>query len=105
MAADRLKIDTDETGRDGIIPQKGRKAMETIKIRIIEGEMPEEDHTPVGVSMWYDRRLRMWTLYPVDAVGNQLRQASYAPRKDLALILKKDIEEEIASGNRDGWYY
>ena len=63
------------------------------------------DHTPVDVAMWYDRRLRMWTLYPVDAEGNQLRQASYAPRKDLALICKKDIEAEIASGNREGWYY
>ena len=63
------------------------------------------DHTPVGVDCWYDRHLRMWTLYPVDAEGNQLRQASYAPRKDLAMILKKDIEAEIESGDRTGWYY
>lgn len=80
-----------------------------IKITIkSNGEIISEDttdHTPVDVAMWYDRRLRMWTLYPVDAEGNQLREASYAPRKDLAKIIKKDIEEEIASGNRDGWYY
>ena len=78
--------------------------METIKIRCIN-ETPEEDHTPVDVAMWYDRRLRSWTLYPVDALGTQLAQARYAPRKDLALILKKDIEKEIESGKRDGWYY
>lgn len=76
-------------------------------IKVNGKPIPEEYETreAVGVAMWYDRRLRMWTLYPVDAEGTQLRQASYAPRKDLALILKKDIEEEIASGNRAGWYY
>ena len=79
--------------------------MECIKIRIIEGEMPEEDHTPVGVEMWYDRHLRLWCLYPVDALGTQLAQARYATRKDWALIIKKDIEDEIKSGRRDGWYY
>ena len=78
-----------------------------ITIKIKNGQITEsaEDHTPVDVAMWYDRRLRMWTLYPVDAEGNQLRQASYAPRKDLAEILKKDIWEEIESGERTGWYY
>ena len=64
-----------------------------------------EDHTPVDVAMWYDRRLRMWTLYPVDAYGNQLRQASYAPRKDLAQMLKEDIWEEIRTGNTENYYY
>ena len=79
--------------------------MITIKIngeRIMESN---DDHTPVDVAMWYDRRLRMWTLYPVDAEGNQLRQASYAPRKDKAKILKKDILAEIESGDRTGYYY
>ncbi len=68
-------------------------------------EETNEDHTPVDVAMWYDWRLRMWTLYPVDAEGNQLRQAQYAPRKDLALILKKDIWNGIESGDRTGFYY
>jgi len=78
-----------------------------ITIKIINSEIVKknEDHTPVDVAMWYDRRLMMWTLYPVDAEGNQLRQASYAPRKDLAQMLKKDIWEEIESGDRTGWYY
>ena len=64
-----------------------------------------EDHAPVGVAMWYDRHVRSWCLYPVDALGTQLAQARYAYRKDTALLLKKDIENEIESGNRDGWYY
>ena len=93
-----------DTGRDGIIPQEGRADMITIRIKGAEIENCE-DHTPVGVEMWYDRHVRSWCLYPVDALGTQLAQARYAFRKDTALILKKDIEEEIASGNRDGWYY
>ena len=74
----------------------------------VNGKPIEEitvDHSPVGVDMWYDRHLRMWTLYPVDAEGNQLRYAYYACGKDRALMLKKDIEQEIESGNREGWYY
>ena len=79
--------------------------MITIKVKNGQIEETNEDHTPVDVAMWYDRRLRMWTLYPVDAAGNQLRQASYAPRKDLAQILRKDIFAEIESGDRTGYYY
>jgi hypothetical protein len=79
-----------------------------MKIIRIDGTTINEstaDHTPVDVAMWYDRRLKLWTLYPVDSEGNQLRQASYATRKDKAMILKKDIEAEIESGNREGYYY
>ena len=79
--------------------------MATVKIRIVEGEMPEEDHTPVGVSMWYDKHFRHWVLYPVDAKGTQLKEAAYGFGKKEALRIKKDLEAEIASGNRDGWYY
>ena len=73
----------------------------------IVGNKPEhvEDHAPVGVSMWYDRHYRHWVLYPIDTEGNQLREASYAFGKAEALNVKKDIEEEISSGNRNGWYY
>lgn len=76
-----------------------------IKINGKPIEETNEDHTPVDVAMWYDRRLRMWTLYPVDAAGNQLRQAQYAQRKDLAQILKNEIWQEIESGDRTGFYY
>lgn len=79
--------------------------MLTIKVNGERVAESNEDHTPVDVAMWYDRRLRMWTLYPVDAAGNQLRQAQYAPRKDMAQILKKDILDEIEAGDRTGYYY
>ena len=76
-------------------------------IKVNGKPIPDEHETrePVAVAMWYDRRLRMWTLYPVDAEGVQLQAARYAPRKDLARILKKDIEAEIESGDRAGYYY
>lgn len=79
--------------------------MLTIKVNGERVAENNEDHTPVDVAMWYNRRLRMWTLYPVDAAGNQLRQAQYAPRKDMAQILKKDILGEIEAGDRTGYYY
>lgn len=75
-------------------------------IRILNAtEIPEEDHTPTGVAMWYDRHFRHWVIYPVDAQGTQLTEARYGFSKAEAKQIKTDFEAEIASGNRDGWYY
>ena len=47
------------------------------------------------IEMWYDRSLRLWTLYPVDAEGNQLSKgAEYAVRKAEALATKAYLEKE-----------
>lgn len=69
--------------------------------------MAEEtaDHTPARVDMFYDPHFRHWVLYPVDAEGNQLREASYAFGKKEALQVKAGIEQEIKDGNRNGYYY
>jgi hypothetical protein len=45
--------------------------------------------------MWWDRALRLWTLQLMDAEGNQIVSAQYAPRKAEALRLKAIMEEEI----------
>ena len=36
--------------------------------------------------VFYDRKLRLWTAYKVDAEGNQLGNAVYAPTKELAML-------------------
>ncbi len=67
-------------------------------IKIGEPIEPVE-YIPVSVRMWYDRHLRLWTLYPVDKDGNQTEDAQYAPNRADAEKVKKHIEStlEIAS--------
>ena len=74
-------------------------------IRIIGLDEQPVDRTPVGVEMWYDRHCRNWVLYPVDAEGNQLKEARYGFGKEDALRIKAELEEEIANGDRKDYYY
>lgn len=39
------------------------------------------DNPVNDVIIFYDRHLRMWTVYPVDADGNQLCEAEYTTNK------------------------
>ena len=78
--------------------------MGIIKIRIADAEANEVDHTPVGVECWYDPHFRHWVVYPVDAEGNQLDEARYGFGKREANQIKKDIERQIANGERFNYY-
>lgn len=57
---------------------------------------PKVDH----IEMWYDRHRRNWVLYPVDAEGNQLKEARYGFGKAEALEIKKELEDELMKGER-----
>lgn len=48
----------------------------------------------VAVEMWYDRHYRHWVIYPVDADGNQMREAIYGFGKPEAVRIRKEIEAE-----------
>ena len=52
----------------------------------------QDDAIPVAVEMWYDRSRRHWVVYPVDADGNQLKEAEYGFGKAEAMEIKKDLE-------------
>ena len=54
----------------------------------------ETDREVDHIEMWYDRHLRLWTLYPVDAEGNQMDGAQYATIKSEAKELKRLLEEQ-----------
>ena len=63
--------------------------------RIVLGTgMYYEDRAVDHIEMWYDRSRRNWVLYPVDAEGNQLAEASYGFGKKDALQTKAMLEEE-----------
>lgn len=64
-----------------------------IRISIKGKSVDEVDHKPVAIRMWYDRHTRLWTLYPVDAEGNQTDSADYAGQKEQALKLKAFLEK------------
>lgn len=77
--------------------------MDCIRIRVknADGTLTEleesffEDRKAVAVECWYDRHYRHWVLYPVDAEGNQLEEASYGFGKTEAMQMKKDMERQI----------
>lgn len=58
-----------------------------------------EDRKAVDVVMWYDRHYKHWVIYPVDAEGNQLEEASYGFGKAEAMRIKNDMLKEIKEGN------
>lgn len=70
--------------------------MEGIKIIVDGAEWNGE--TQIGkataVEMWWDRSLRLWTLYPVDENGYQLDGATYANNKTEAMRAKKELAAE-----------
>ena len=49
----------------------------------------------VAVECWYDPHYRHWVLYPVDAEGNQLDEATYDFGKTNALKTKAQMESEL----------
>ena len=72
--------------------------METIriKIRATGSYLPEvEERECTAIDCWYDPHYRHWVLYPVDAEGNQLDEASYGFGKKEAKQMKKDMESEL----------
>lgn len=65
------------------------------KFIIIGYEAEETEAQAVAVEMWYDRHIRLWTIYPVDAEGNQLDGARYGYGKKEAERIRREIEEEL----------
>lgn len=53
------------------------------------------ERVPVSVECWYDPHFRHWVLYPVDAEGNQLEEATYEFGKKNALARKAEMMKEI----------
>ena len=67
-----------------------------IKIRSTGCIIPEiEERECTAVECWYDPHYRHWVLYPVDAEGNQLDEASYGFGKKEAIQMRKDMETEL----------
>lgn len=69
----------------------------TIRLKINGQEIGEEiiERECTGIECWYDPHYRHWVLYPVDAEGNQLDEASYGFGKKEATQMKKDMEAEL----------
>lgn len=64
-------------------------------IRINGARVEPVDPKPaVGVERFYDRSLRLWTLYTVDEDGNQVGEAQYGIRAD-ADIIEADLRREL----------
>lgn len=64
-----------------------------IKIRATGCSLPEiTEKECTAIECWYDRHIRLWTLYPVDAEGNQLDSATYAYGKVDAMVTKEAME-------------
>ncbi len=53
-----------------------------------------DEEKAVAIEMWYDRHRREWVLYPVDADGNQMAEATYGFSKEEAKARKADLEAE-----------
>lgn len=74
-----------------IIRADAIKVREKLSLRPIE---PIEREC-VSVECWYDPHYRHWVLYPVDAEGNQLDEATYDFGKANALRTKAQMETEL----------
>jgi hypothetical protein len=68
-----------------------------IRIFVDGKEVSEEyeDPTAVAIECWYDRHYRHWVIYPVDAEGNQLEEATYGFGKKEAEQIKAEMEERL----------
>ena len=72
--------------------------MDKIRIFVNGEEVTDEireDAVADHIECWYDPHFRHWVLYPVDAEGNQLEEATYAFGKKNALELKSEMEERL----------
>lgn len=66
----------------------------TIKIDGVEYIPTFEKPKAAGVEMWYDRHCRHWVLYPVDAEGTQIAEATYGFNRAEAKRIKAELQEE-----------
>ena len=66
----------------------------TIKIDGKEYIPTCEEPKAACIEMWYDRHQKHWVLYPVDADGTQIAEASYGFGKQEAIRIKKELEAE-----------
>lgn len=66
----------------------------TIKIGFDIDKIEAAEPKAVEIDMWYDRHRRNWVLYPVDAEGNQLAEATYVFGKENAVQAKEELERE-----------
>lgn len=53
---------------------------------------------------WYDRSLKLWTVYTADAEDNQVGPAAYGPRCAMPAIMQSRLEA-IAAGGGIGMEY
>ena len=80
--------------------KKTEKISLTNKITVVRDGVRLEDLEPVerectSIECWYDPHLKLWTLYPVDAEGNQLDGATYAHGRQDALKTKNQMTDEL----------
>lgn len=47
----------------------------------------------IMVRKWYDRSLRLWTVWAEDAAGNQIGETEYATRSDLSAVVGRRVAE------------
>lgn len=67
----------------------------TIRVDGVEWSMEQAEAKAVSVEMWYNRHLKLWEVYPVDAEGNQLDGSRYAYGKDNAEKVKAEVERDV----------
>lgn len=60
----------------------------------IEYNPTQEEAKAVAIEKWYDRHRREWVIYPIDADGNQLREATYGFSKAEANDLQRELAAE-----------
>lgn len=60
----------------------------------VEWEPTMNEAKAVKIEAWYDRHIKLWTLYPIDEEGNQLAGASYAGNRAEMEYMKRELEVE-----------
>ena len=58
-----------------------------MKNKWFKDDLNESINIPNDVEMFYDRHLRLWTLYIKDEEGNQISNTEYAPTREEALYI------------------
>ena len=57
-----------------------------------------------NVIYWYDPHERMWTIYEIDAKGNQVSESSeYTPSKAKAMKAAERMQKDIDEGKSKKW--
>lgn len=60
---------------------------DVMKNKWFKDDLNESINIPNDVEMFYDRHLRLWTLYMKDEEGNQISNTEYAPTREEALYI------------------